>query len=58
MSTIDNDFSPTEIEKPSPDTVIRMLSYMMKIMKEDKKDNEVPFVKMQESIDKRMEKFV
>ena len=58
MSTIDSDFSPMEIENPSPETVIQMLSKMMKIMKEDKKENEVRFVKMQESIDKRMENFV
>ena len=31
---------------------------MMKIKKEDKKENEVRFVKIQESIDKRMENFV
>ena len=58
MSTIHSDFSPTEIENPSPETVTQMLSKMMKIMMEDKKENEVRFVKMQESIDKRMENFV
>ena len=54
MSTIDSDFSTVEIENMSPDTVTRLLSNMMKIMKQDKKDNEVRFVKIQESIDKRM----
>ena len=57
MSTIDCDFSPTEIENRSPETATQMLSKMMKIMKEDKKDNEVRFVRMQESIDKMMENF-
>ena len=58
MSTIDSDFSPTEIENPSPETVTQMLSKIMKIMKEDKRDNEVRFVRMQEGIKKRMENFV
>ena len=39
MSTIDSDFSPSEIENPSPETVTQMLSKMMKFMKENKKDN-------------------
>ena len=58
MSTTDSDFSPSEIENPTPASITSMLTKMMKIMKEDKKSNEERFDQMQDSIDKRMENFV
>ena len=58
MSTTDSDFSPSEIENPTPESITSMLTEMMKIMKEDKKGNEERFAQMQDSIDKRMENFV
>ena len=58
MSTTDSDFSPTEMENPTPETITTLLTKMMKIMKEDKKSNEERFAQMQNGIDKRMENFV
>ena len=54
MSTTDSDFSPSEVEKPTPESVTSMLTKMMKLIKEDKKGNEERFAQMQDSIDKRM----
>ena len=58
MSTTDSDFSPSQIENPTPESVTIMLTKMMKLIKEDMKGNEERFAQMQDSIDKRMENFV
>ena len=58
MSTVDFDFSPTEIENSTREIITLMLLKMMKIMEKDRKGTEDRFVHIQESIDKRMEKFI